>query len=104
MAYILKDASWLYYGCQWPTHHIHIPSRKKVGKEKKALLIELVSLKVFSLNSQPVTSVSMSHWPSLLQRRVGDITFSRHIVTPNTISILLLRYKGRMDSKCLAKI
>lgn len=59
----------------------HIHSKQKVGKEKKALLIELVSLKVISLNSQSIASVSVSNWPFLFQRMVGNTTFSWHIVT-----------------------
>ena len=65
----------------WSSHHIYIPSRKKVGRAKKALLIDLVSLKILSLNFQSIASVSVSYWPFLFQRMVGNTAFSWHIAT-----------------------
>lgn len=68
-------------GCITVNHHIYIPSRKESREGKKAFLIELVSLKVLSLNFQSIASVSVSYWPFLFQRMVGNTTFSWHIAT-----------------------
>lgn len=60
-------------------------------------------MKALSLNSQPVASVFASHWPPLLQRRVGNRTVSRVQATPNAVRVSSLRYKGSVDSKRLTE-